>query len=89
MLGGLHFYTFNRGREALVGKNVDKNVLKALALAEELLRLADEGDAHRQDVGCGILYGVLRDAAYKIKSLAEGEIGEHKRNVPRPRQEHC
>lgn len=63
-----------------MSNDVDKNVLKAIALAEQLLRLADEGDAHRHDVGCGILYGVLRDSAYRIRSLAQGEIGEHKRN---------
>lgn len=60
---------------------VDENLNRAIALADELLRLADEGDAHREDVGCGILYGVLRDAAYKIKSLAEGEMREHRRKA--------
>lgn len=61
--------------------NCDKNLQEALLLAEELLRLADEGDAHRQDVGCGILYGALRDSAYRIRALAEGEITAHNGKV--------
>jgi len=42
-----------------------------------MLILADEGDAVREDAGCGVLYGVLRDAAYKIKQLAENEREAH------------
>ena len=56
----------------------DENLQRALILSEQLLRLADDGDAHREDVGCGILYGVLRDSAYRIRSLAQGEISVHK-----------
>ena len=59
----------------------DENLQRALVLSEQLLRLADEGDAHREDVGCGILYGVLRDSAYRIRSLAEGEINVHEGKV--------
>lgn len=42
-----------------------------------MLELADEGDNVREDPGCGILYGVVRDSAYKIRQLAESEIKEH------------
>ncbi len=42
-----------------------------------MLHLANKGDAEREDVGCGILYGVLRDAGYKIKKLAEKEKEAH------------
>ncbi len=48
-----------------------------LELAERMLALADEGDAVRQDAGCGVLYGVLRDSAYKLKHLAEAERQAH------------
>ena len=71
-----------------MGKLADENLYKVMDLARALLRLADEGDAHREDVGCGILYGVLRDAAYKIKSLVEGEMDEHRRNTTRPSAVH-
>ena len=42
-----------------------------------MLQLADQGDADREDVGCGVLYGMLRDAAFKIKQLAEVEKETH------------
>ena len=50
---------------------------KTLELAELMLRVADEGDAARKDVGCGVLYGVLRDSAYRIRKLAEAEREAH------------
>jgi len=42
-----------------------------------MLDLADQGDAVREDSGCGVLYGVLRDSAYKINRLAESEREAH------------
>jgi acetolactate synthase-1/2/3 large subunit len=44
-----------------------------LQLADEMLDLADQGDTAREDNGCGILYGVLRDSAFKLRKLAESE----------------
>ena len=38
-----------------------------------LLALSEKGDMRREDDGCGILYGVLRDSAYKIRKMAEAE----------------
>jgi hypothetical protein len=62
-------------------ENSDECINKALVLASELLELADEGDATRHDIGCGVLYGTLRDCAYKIRSLAESELLAHKKKV--------
>jgi hypothetical protein len=42
-----------------------------------MIELANQGDADREDTGCGVLYGVLRDSAYKILQLAEKEKGRH------------
>jgi hypothetical protein len=42
------------------------------------VELADRGDAESEDVGCGILYGVLLDSAYKIRKLAEMETVVHR-----------
>jgi hypothetical protein len=50
-----------------------------LELTRKMIALANEGDSKRQDVGCGVLFGTLRDSAYKLKSLAEVEVAEHKR----------
>ena len=52
-------------------------IMKTLSLVEQMMELADQGDADREDNGCGILYGVLRDSAYKLKKLAEAEKQNH------------
>lgn len=46
-------------------------------MVADMITLADQGDADREDVGCGILYGILRDSAYKLKQLAEKEKTAH------------
>ena len=56
----------------------DESIKKTLGLVDEMLDLADEGDAVREDSGCGVLFGVLRDSAFKLKKLAESERDAHK-----------
>ena len=58
-------------------KSCDSNIKTTLALVEDMIRLADKGDIEREDTGCGVLYGVLRDSAYKLKKLAELEKDNH------------
>lgn len=58
-------------------KPCDRHLKKALLLAERMINLADQGDGDREDTGCGILYGMLRDSGYKIKQLAEAEKRKH------------
>jgi hypothetical protein len=58
-------------------KPCDQNIKAALQLTEKMIRLADIGDAQREDTGCGILYGVLRDSAYKVRKLAVEEREKH------------
>ena len=55
----------------------DEGIKKTLLLIQDMLNVADEGDAVREDTGCGVLYGVVRDSAYKIKKLAEAEKEAH------------
>jgi hypothetical protein len=55
----------------------DEGIKKTLQLIQDMLNVADEGDAVREDTGCGVLYGVVRDSAYKIKKLAEAEKEAH------------
>ena len=45
-----------------------------------MIILADEGDSNRKDTSCGVLYGVLRDSAYKLKKLGENERELHIKN---------
>lgn len=58
-------------------KVCDESISKTFKLVETMLDLADRGDAVREDDGCGILYGVVRDSAFKIKKLAETERDAH------------
>jgi len=58
-------------------KPCNLHITKTLKLADEMITLADQGDADREDNGCGILYGILRDSAYKLKKLAEDEKVNH------------
>ena len=54
-------------------KKCDLNIIQTLLIVEEMLKLAEQGDDEREDTGCGIMYGMLRDSAYKIGQLAEKE----------------
>ena len=47
-------------------------------MARQLIILADEGDLDSEDDGCRVLYGVVRDCAYKIRSHADREREMHK-----------
>ena len=68
-------------------KPCDHNIVRTIQISEEMIRIADRGDAEREDTGCGILYGVLRDAAYKILKLAQEEKQRHQ--AKGWWQEHC
>ncbi|MBE9572176.1 MAG: hypothetical protein IMF11_16225 [Proteobacteria bacterium] len=58
-------------------KPCDKSIKKTLEVVKAMLEVADQGDAVREDTGCGVLYGVVRDSAYRIKKLAEAEKEAH------------
>jgi len=58
-------------------KACNKNIKQTLTLVEKMIALADSGDKDREDIGCGILYGILRDSAYRIKKIAESEKKAH------------
>ncbi len=55
-----------------------RNLERLVELTREMLALADEGDRHRDDPGCGIIYGILRDSAYRLRKLAEDEAERHR-----------
>jgi hypothetical protein len=48
-----------------------------MKMTEAMLALADQGDATREDNGCGVLFSVMRDAAYRIRRLADAEKQAH------------
>ena len=55
----------------------NENIMKVLEISKELIILADEGEMAMEDDGCGVLYGVVRDCAYKIRAEAEREREAH------------
>jgi len=68
--------------------NSDKKTLrKVIQLCYEMLELADHGDRFRQDIRCGVVYGALRDAAYKVRKLAEKEVAQHNSKLKAPSRE--
>ncbi len=58
-------------------KRCDQNIIEILKLVEKMVELAEQGDVDREDVACGVLFGVVLDSAYKIKKLAEIEKETH------------
>ena len=58
-------------------KPCDESIRKTIELTYKMLDLADEGDSIREDTGCGVLYGVVKDSAFKIRKLAEAEREAH------------
>jgi hypothetical protein len=57
---------------------MNDNLRRLSDLTREMMALADEGDRDRQDGSCGILYGILRDMAYRLRRLATEECEKHK-----------
>ncbi len=58
-------------------ESCNRNIQDLIDLAEELLKLSDRGDIDRNDDSCGVLYGIARDAAYKIINEASKEKEKH------------
>ena len=58
-------------------KPCDKNIESTIQLTAKMIKVAEKGNQEREDTGCGILYGVLLDSAYKLKRLAEKEKENH------------
>ena len=54
------------------------HILDVLESARQLIILADEAEAHSKDDGCVVLYGVVRDCAYKMRLEANRERDAHK-----------
>jgi hypothetical protein len=61
-------------------RGCNENIKEALRLSRELIILADNGERDSDDDGCILLYGIIRDCAYRIKAEAEREIEAHKAN---------
>ena len=53
------------------------HIRKVMDLAGQLIALADEGEEKAQHDSCIVLYGIVRDCAYRIRQEAEREREKH------------
>jgi hypothetical protein len=56
----------------------DEYVRRAIRIAGEMKSLADDGETQARDSSCAVLFGVIRDCAYKIQGRAEREAEMHR-----------
>jgi hypothetical protein len=68
-------------RNAMNEKTIE-NLKESVALSGTMLDLAERGVGGCQDDGCLVVYGIIRDCAYKIRTSAEHELKEHQRLLP-------
>ncbi|MHC4461638.1 MAG: PEP-CTERM sorting domain-containing protein [Planctomycetota bacterium] len=61
-------------------KQSNKYILKALKIANDLIALANNEEVLVNDNVCGVLLGVMRDCAYKIRRQVERECQSRKAN---------
>jgi len=52
-------------------------IREAVELSDRLVDLANRGESESRDDGCAVLYGIVRDCAYKIRRRAEQEREQH------------
>ena len=64
-------------------KPCDLHLQESLKLAERLIDLSFQGDQDREDNGCGIIYGMMRDAGFRLKHLVNREIENHRQKSGR------
>jgi hypothetical protein len=60
-----------------------KFITDAIKLAEEMLRMAENGILSCEDDSCLLLYGVIRDCGYKIRKTVEEEQVYTRQNANR------
>ena len=58
-------------------RDCNRHLTEALEAVRNLIILADEGERDAEDDSCIVLYGVIRDTAYRIRHLAEKERDAH------------
>ena len=57
--------------------DADQYLREVIRISDEMIEVAYQGDACRDDVGCGVVFGSVRDKAYKVRKLAEEELARH------------
>jgi hypothetical protein len=57
-----------------MGEHEMEILRKIRKMTHEMLALADEGSLETEDASRAILYGILRDASYRLRKLADREL---------------
>ncbi len=60
----------------------EEYIQEVLRTVRQLIILADQGEIDSQDDGCRVLYGIVRDCAYKMRAQAEHERALHNKTRP-------
>lgn len=60
-------------------REYNAHIREVLEISQRMIELADRGDRDRQDPSCGVMFGVLRDAGYRLQELAREEIEVHRK----------
>jgi len=56
----------------------NQNIRDLKVLINQMIELSEKGDTEREDTNCGIMYGILRDSAFRLLKLAEEEEKAHR-----------
>jgi len=68
----------------MIKTKVNKHLEKVLNLVKQMVKIADQGVLDDSvDNGFYILYGIIRDNAYEIRTAAEKEYKAHRLTVPK------
>jgi hypothetical protein len=67
-----------RKSDARKPEEYNRNIVRSLDLAADMIMLASQGEGASCDDGCMTLYGIVRDCAYKIRGVAERERLVHR-----------
>lgn len=65
------------GKGKFMSEETIEHLEESVELAGRMLDLAERGVGGCQDDGCLVVYGIIRDCAYKIRSSAQNELQEH------------
>ena len=54
----------------------NQNIIEIVELSESMIRMADRGMAGCEEDKCFLIYGLIRDCAYKIKQVVRDNASD-------------
>ncbi len=67
--------------------NEREYLLEVLRLADKMMEISRRGTRFASDNGCLILYGVIRDCAFKIRKIAQEELMIHSKHKAKDKED--